>query len=1376
VLDEGQDALEFVGERMRQGRLDLQRAPLMRVEVVSDPHNTHCYALLQIHHIVDDATSLKILVSEAVAHLQGHAHLLPDSVPYREHVAHALACTSTQDTESFFRTKLEGLDEPTAPFGLLEVREAEEAQEELRPELARRVRVQARRLCVSTATLLHAAWGLVVARTSGRDDVVFGSVLLGRLQGSAGAQRVMGMFINTLPLRLDLRAVTARQLVEQTQRELVELLDHEQASLGTAQRSSSLGGTAPLFSALLNYRHSLQDRGEDWSDAPGIHELETQDRTHYPIVLSVDDLGEGITLVAQTDTRIAASRLIGYVTAALQSLCEALETTPERAALSLSVVPEGERRQLIERFNGAPQEYPQADLIHELFERQADRAPDAIAVSYEGRSLTYGELNERANRLAHYLIAQGVGPDRLVGICVERSLEMVVGLLGILKAGGAYLPLDPGIPVERLQYLLQDADPKVLLTQSQIRSRVGTPGAQVIELDAHWGEIERHPHGNPRAIELGVRAEHLAYVIYTSGSTGQPKGVQIEHRQVTRLFAATQKWFDFCAQDVWTMFHSFAFDFSVWELWGGLSYGGRVVVVPQPMARSPQDFYRLLCEEGVTVLNQTPSAFAQLIEAQTPEAPRHALRVAIFGGEALELHTLRPWVARNGVRQPRLVNMYGITETTVHVTYRELSEQEIQAEGGGSPIGRAIDDLRVYVLDGSGEPAPLGVAGELYVGGAGVARGYLNRPELTAERFVRDPFNGNGRGRMYKSGDLGRWRADGTLEYLGRNDQQVKIRGYRIELGEIEAASATHPGVQQAVVLAREDEPGEKRLVAYVVPAGGGSEAPTADLLRAHLKSRLPEYMVPAAYVLMEKLPLTANGKLNRRALPAPQQSAYTNRQYQAPQSELEEALAGIWQEVLSVERVGRQDHFFELGGHSLLALQLLVKIHQTLGQGLTVTDIYKSPTLRELAERIMAGAAAEELVDLAKESQLDAELAAQRTECRRVPERALLVTGCTGFVGRFLLAQLLQETDATLYCLVRPQATQQARVRLRAALRKWDLWTPEAERRVVAVPADLSRPKLGLRDGVYEVLAESVDSVYHCATSMNHLETYAMAKAANVEATRDLLKFATQGRPKLINYISTLSVFGEAPGGVARLVTEDTPVDRERHLTSHGYAASKWVSEKMLITAAERGIACNIFRLGLVWADAQHGRYDELQREYRLIKSCLSAGVGIEDYGYGMAPLPVDYVARAILALARQSPRGGGIYHLASCEQPAGGLFERCNELAEVSLDLLPQYEWIGAIKRLHDAGVPLPVVPLIEFAFPMTEAAFDEYCREADSPGTRFDCSRTLRALEQAGMAAPRWSVDLLEKCVVGMISRDAELQRLLETQSRTARRKYA
>jgi thioester reductase-like protein len=697
-------------------------------------------------------------------------------------------------------------------------------------------------------------------------------------------------------------------------------------------------------------------------------------------------------------------------------------------------------------------------------------------------------------------------------------------------------------------------------------------------------------------------------------------------------------------------------------------------------------------------------------------------------------------------------------------------------------IGRPMENRRVYILDPDHQPTPIGVTGEIYIGGAGIARGYLNRPELTAERFLPDPFSSDPAGRMYKTGDLGRWRADGTLEYLGRNDHQVKIRGFRIELGEIEAALASHPGVQQAVVLAREDEPGEKRLVAYVVPAPAAGSAQdrsqhelSAEHLRAHLQPRLPDYMVPAAFVLLESLPLTVNGKLDRRALAAPQQLAYASRQYQAPQGEVEEILAGIWQGLLRLERVGREDNFFELGGHSLLALQLLVKIHQALGHGLSVTDIYRSPRLRELATRIGAGAIVDELVELSKEAQLDAQLLGKATEGRRVPARSILLTGCSGFVGRFLLAQLLQDTDATLYCLVRPHAPQQARARLKAALRKWDLWTPEAERRVVAVPADLSQPKLGLRAGVYEVLAENVDSIYHCATSMNHLETYAMAKPANVESTRDLLKFATQGRAKLINYISTLGVFGETPCGRSRVVTEDSSIDREQHPTSHGYAASKWVSEKMFLAAGERGIACNIFRLGLVWADAQQGRYDELQREYRLLKSCLLSGVGIDNYGYGMAPMPVDYVARAIAALARQSPQGGGIYHLASSGQKADGVFEQCNEIAGISLDLLPHYEWIGAIKRLHEAGSSLPVVPLVEFAFPMTEAAFKEYYRKIESPSTRFDCTRTQRSLERAGLMSPRWSIDLLKKCLVSMISRDSELQRSAERDSRMRRRKY-
>jgi amino acid adenylation domain-containing protein len=532
---------------------------------------------------------------------------------------------------------------------------------------------------------------------------------------------------------------------------------------------------------------------------------------------------------------------------------------------------------------------------------------------------------------------------------------MVVGLLAILKAGGAYVPLDPAYPSERLAYMLGDAAPRVLLIQEHLRGRLPNTAAEMIALDNDRNEIAQQPSSNLNARILELRAHHLAYVIYTSGSTGEPKGVMVEHGNVTRLFAATEQCFGFNEGDVWTLFHSIAFDFSVWELWGALLYGGRLVVVPYLTARSPQEFYRLLCEEGVTVLNQTPSAFAQLIDAQAERAgDRHSLRVVIFGGEALELRTLRPWVERNGAERPQLVNMYGITETTVHVTYRPLTEEDIESERG-SLVGKPIPDLQAYLLDRHRQPVPIGVVGEIYIGGAGVARGYLNRPELTAERFVADPFSADPQARLYKTGDLGRWRVDGAIEYLGRNDHQVKIRGFRIELGEIEAQLVRHAQVKEAVVIAREDVPGEKRLVAYVIPEdpSGVEMNLSVEALRAHLKSVLPEYMVPGAFVMLERFPLTPNGKLDRRTLPAPELGAYVSREYEAPQGEVEEILAGIWQKLLRVERVGREDNFFELGGHSILATQVMVRVRSSLSIEIPMSVLFEFRTLKQLSAQV---------------------------------------------------------------------------------------------------------------------------------------------------------------------------------------------------------------------------------------------------------------------------------------------------------------------------------------------------------------------------------------------------------------------------------------
>ncbi|MCA1682210.1 MAG: amino acid adenylation domain-containing protein, partial [Actinobacteria bacterium] len=525
--------------------------------------------------------------------------------------------------------------------------------------------------------------------------------------------------------------------------------------------------------------------------------------------------------------------------------------------------------------------------VLELWQVQVARTPDAVAVCCEGVGLSYAELNARANRLARLLIRQGAGPERFVALVLPRSVEMIVAIVAVLKSGAGYVPVDLDYPPERITGMLQDADPVVLVTTSEVADHLAEVdsgvGWLVLDDPEVVGSVSRQSDADVVDADRGgvLSADSPAYVIYTSGSTGRPKGVVIPHGNVTRLFSATRQWFEFDEHDVWTLFHSYAFDFSVWEIWGPLLHGGRLVVVPYAVSRSPQDFLDLLVTEKVTVLNQTPSAFYQLMQADRDDPEFGAglsLRYVVFGGEALDLGRLGQWYERHDDSAPVLVNMYGITETTVHVSYLAVDEVTA-ARAVGSLIGVGIPDLRVYVLDRGLAPVPVGVIGELYVAGAGLARGYLNRPGLTAQRFVACPFGESG-SRMYRTGDLVRWTTEGELEYLGRTDEQVKIRGFRIELGEVEASLASHPGLAQVAVLAREDQPGHKRLVAYVVPATGG--VVDSGELRAHVATVLPDYMVPSAFVALDELPLSPNGKLDRKALPAPEFDAATRAGYVA--------------------------------------------------------------------------------------------------------------------------------------------------------------------------------------------------------------------------------------------------------------------------------------------------------------------------------------------------------------------------------------------------------------------------------------------------------------------------------------------------------------
>jgi amino acid adenylation domain-containing protein len=943
----------------RRYRFDIRQAPLMRVYIAHDALKDRWIMLHLFHHLSIDHVAFDVLLEEVYTHLSGRGGQLPAPLPFRNFVAQARLGVSREEHERFFRAMLGDVDEPTAPYGLVDVQGdgsgIRDAWREVDVRLAGSLRRIARKLSVSVASLGHLACALVLGQVSAsasrRDDAVFGTVMFGRMQGVEGADRAFGMLINTLPIRIRVGAGSVEESARQTHELLAELMRHEHASLALAQRCSGVAAQTPLFSAIFNYRYGVaaevvagaaEDTLRAWD---GIEVLKCGDRSNYPFSVSMDDKGEGFVLGAQVQSPADPDRICAYMHTALERLVEALEQAPTTPVRSLEVLPASERHQLLVEWNAAEIAHPQKTWVHELFEAQVEKTPEVIALVYEERSLTYGELNVRANRLAHHLRALGVGPEARVAICLERSLELVVALLATLKAGGAYVPLDPAYPAERLNYMLEDSAPMVLLTDGAARSALagGLPAIPLLELERDERQWSGRPEGNPEGRAGGADGRSLAYIIYTSGSTGEPKGVMVGHANVVRLLEATECWFGFGPADVWTLFHSYAFDFSVWEMWGALGYGGRLIIVPQALTRSPEEFHGMLCRSGVTVLNQTPSAFRQLISVGNGSGERDSLRCVIFGGEELDVGMLKPWYEGREDGETQMVNMYGITETTVHVTYRRLEEGETE-RNGGSPIGRRIADLKTYILDAQSEPAPIGVKGELHIGGAGVARGYLNRPEQTAERFRPDPNGVEAGARIYKSGDLGRWLPEGEIEFLGRNDMQVKIRGFRIELGEIEARLVSHPEVSEAVVVAQEEEGGVgKRLVAYYI-----GEKVEVEALRAHLVSTLPAYMVPAAYVELEALPLTPNGKLDRRALPAPSGSG-TTREYEAPIGATETVLAQIWAEIFKLERVGRDDNFFELGGHSLLAVRLIERMRQE-GLRTNVRVLFTHPTLTELA------------------------------------------------------------------------------------------------------------------------------------------------------------------------------------------------------------------------------------------------------------------------------------------------------------------------------------------------------------------------------------------------------------------------------------------
>ncbi|KAF9981875.1 hypothetical protein BGZ65_003475, partial [Modicella reniformis] len=944
-------------------RMDLTQAPLFRFMIAQDTNGR--WLLFQlVHHLIGDHTAAEILNLEIERILHGQEQTLPKPKPFRNSVARSRLGIKQEVHERFFKDMLGDIDEPTFPFGYSEVHrsgtEITESHQIVPQALNDRLRFQAKQMGVSLASLCHVAWAQVIARTSGQESVVFGTVLFGGVHDNHGADHAMGLSINTLPFRCDIGSQSVLECVRQTHTRLAVLLEHEHASLSLVQRCSGVTPGTPLFSALLNYLHTSLPSGTDPGGSimefvsqeeqvhyPGIELLEGRERTNYPFTLTVEDFGTAIGLTSQIIQPIDASRMGGYMKQALESLVGALENSSKLHVSQLEVLPPEEKTLLLYQWNSTTMAYPRQKTIHSLFEDQVERTPQATALVFMDQSLSYSELNARANRLAHHLIGLGVQPDMCVAICVERSFAMIIGVLAILKAGGAYVPLDPMYPKERLISILEDARPRIALvdnvghailkdaTLSQPSQKDHMEEAPIVLVDMN--ERRSAPHTNPETPRLTSR--HLAYVIYTSGSTGNPKGVMIEHRGFVEYILSRIGDLGLDGSSRVLQFSSLNFDLSAMDIFTAFYSGASLHLLDNHTRLDRSRLWDYIERHSITQAVMPP-AILQECKGCPPLSTRLTL---VSCGEELQASLLRALCSL--IPHGTIINDYGPTESTVIAT---TWKSPTAFNGHIVPIGRPIANKKIYILDDHGRPVPLGVVGELYIGGVGIARGYLNLPELTVKVFVPDPFTRETDARMYKTGDLARYLPDGNLLFLGRNDHQVKIRGFRVEPGEIEARIVDHSLVDKAAVVAI-GEGSDKRLVAYVVAK---PDDQLVHSLRSHLSSCLPEYMVPAAIVRLDVLPLTSNNKLDRKALPAPDCTAFARQEYEEPQGDIETRIAHIWAELLGLDRVSRNDNFFALGGHSLLAVQLMERLRR-LGLALPLSALFNTPTLSVLAESL---------------------------------------------------------------------------------------------------------------------------------------------------------------------------------------------------------------------------------------------------------------------------------------------------------------------------------------------------------------------------------------------------------------------------------------
>ncbi|MBW4609137.1 MAG: amino acid adenylation domain-containing protein [Hassallia sp. WJT32-NPBG1] len=1344
-----------------QRPFDLEKGPLLRVTLLRLEEQDHVI-LFTMHHIVSDGWSTGILIRELTTLYQGCDRGQPCNLPELpiQYVDFAVWQRQWLQGEvlnkqlNYWKQQLGGnlpvLELPTdRPRPAIQTDRGATISFTLSESVTAALKNLSQQQGATLFMTLLAAFKVLLHRYTQQDDILVGTPIANRNRSEI--EGLIGFFINTLVLRSNLAGnPTFKQLLAQVREVTFGAYAHQ--DLPFEQLVEELQPERDLsHSSLFQVMFILQNAPTETLHLPNLtlNPLKVESKTaNFDLTLSMVETEAGLKGGIEYNTDLFNADRITRMLDHFQILLAGIVAHPDQSLYELPLLTATEHQQILTTWNSNKIYVPQ-QCIHQLFEAQVEKTPDAVAVVFDKEKLTYQELNQRANQLAHYLQIQGVKPEVLVGISLEYSCELVVGILGILKAGGAYLPLDPGYPQERLAYMLEDAQVSVIITQKKLGNNLPIHNSHIICIDSGWEQITNQTRENPVS---NVTPNNLAYVIYTSGSTGKSKGVMIEHRSLLNAYLAWEEAYHLQKNATSHLqMASFSFDVFSGDLVRALCSGGKLVLCPRELLLEPEKLYQLMLQEKVDCAEFVPGVLRNLMQYLEQSQQRlDFMQLLICGSDSWYVQEYEEFRQLCN-SQTRLINSFGLTEATIDSTYFEAGTTKLPVEQL-VPIGQPFANTQIYILDRYLQPLPVGVIGEIYIGGAGLARGYLNRLDLTAEKFIPNSFTQETGEYLYKTGDLGRWLPDGNIELIGRVDNQVKLRGFRIELGEVEAVLGKHPILKESVVLVREDRPKQQQLIAYVVPESAHLNQINSSDLQQFLQEQLPSYMIPSAFVMLAAFPLTPNGKIDRRALPKPDLQEIENT-FIAPHTETEIKLAQLWSKVLCVEKVGIHDNFFEIGGNSLLTTKLILKIRAVFQVDFPLRILFESPTVASLAITLekyhQVGynneSSKENIIDWNKETILDSTIYPKNSYKKtEVEPNHILLTGATGFLGAFLLFELLQQTKANIYCLVRAQNLEAAKKKLQKALDSYLIWNESFSQRIIPVIGDLSQALLGLNKQDFQQLANQIDIIYHNGAWVHHIYPYSVLKPANVLGTQEVLRLACQVKIKPVHFISTASIFSSLKESAVSVSTETDSID-DYPVYANGYVQTKWVCEKLIKTAQKKGLPISIYRIGRVSGHSQTGAFNVNDFLYKLIIGCVQLG-SVPDRDIQEDIMPVDYVSQGIIHLSKEEKYLGKVFHLVNNQLLHTNILLKVIQSFGYQIQQLPYEKWRLKLINIAGASDEHPLYSLVPFFSENTS-----HKQPVKTGNFKFDCQNAIAALSNSQIICP----DIDEKLLSTYIS---------------------